>query len=360
MIKIAVVSYNNETPTVPLAALFGAEAKTLGRSEDNFLVLPDPSHNVSRAQAKVWSDADKHCLINLSQANPIFINGQEIEAEREYAIQVDDQIQIGLYQLRVEADIAPPELASATVSPTAAITTSATEQNVVSEAPASALSAASSGTPEVEKTADAKELLQAFLNGAGLPALSLNAGLTPELMETLGKLVATSVQGTMDLISQRALVKREVNADVTLVVLRKNNPLKFFPDSQTVLTQMLRKKMPGFMAPDEAMEDSFLDLRAHQFAVVAGMKAAMEALLKKLQPSSFEKRLNPPTLLDQLNPARRKAAMWEHFSQLFDSLSLEAKDEFQSLFGKDFLIAYEKEIERVKHTQYVQQRQPTL
>jgi type VI secretion system FHA domain protein len=202
--------------------------------------------------------------------------------------------------------------------------------------------------------------LQAFLNGAGLPALSLNAGLTPELMETLGKLVATSVQGTMDLISQRALVKREVNADVTLVVLRKNNPLKFFPDSQTVLTQMLRKKMPGFMAPDEAMEDSFLDLRAHQFAVVAGMKAAMDALLKKLQPSSFEKRLNPPTLLDQLNPARRKAAMWEHFSQLFDSLSLEAKDEFQSLFGKDFLIAYEKEIERVKHTLYVQQRQPTL
>jgi FHA domain-containing protein len=366
MIKIAVVSYNNETPTAPLAALFGAEAKTLGRSEDNFLVLPDATHNVSRAQAKVWSDAGKHCLINLSQANPIFINGQEIEAEREYAIQVDDQIQIGLYQMRVEADIATPELASTTVSPTAAITTSTAEQNVVSEAPASvasvasAVSAASSATPESEKAADAKELLQAFLNGAGLPALSLNAGLTPELMETLGKLVATSVQGTMDLISQRALVKREVNADVTLVVLRKNNPLKFFPDSQTVLTQMLRKKMPGFMAPDEAMEDSFLDLRAHQFAVVAGMKAAMEALLKKLQPSSFEKRLNPPSLLDQLNPARRKAAMWEHFSQLFDSLSLEAKDEFQSLFGKDFLIAYEKEIERVKHTQYVQQRQPTI
>ncbi|MCX7221002.1 MAG: type VI secretion system-associated FHA domain protein TagH [Burkholderiales bacterium] len=360
MIKIAVVSYNNETPTAPLAAVFGAEAKTLGRSEDNFLALPDATHNVSRAQAKVWSDAGKHYLINLSQANPIFINGQEIEAEREYAIQVDDQIQIGLYQLRVEADIATPELASATVSPTVATTTSAVEQNVVSETPTSALSAPSSATPEVEKTADAQELLQAFLNGAGLPALSLNAGLTPELMETLGKLVATSVQGTMDLISQRALVKREVNADVTLVVLRKNNPLKFFPDSQTVLTQMLRKKMPGFMAPDEAMEDSFLDLRAHQFAVVAGMKAAMDALLKKLQPSSFEKRLNPPTLLDQLNPARRKAAMWEHFSQLFDSLSLEAKDEFQSLFGKDFLIAYEKEIERVKHTQYVQQRQPTL
>jgi FHA domain-containing protein len=80
--------------------------------------------------------------------------------------------------------------------------------------------------------------------GRGSDFLHISSGLTTELMETLGKLVATSVEGTMGLISQRALVKREVNADVTMVVLRKNNPLKFFPDSQTVLTQMLRKRCP--------------------------------------------------------------------------------------------------------------------
>lgn len=168
-------------------------------------------------------------------------------------------------------------------------------------------------------------------------------------MEILGKLVATSVQGTMGLIAQRALVKREVNAEVTMVVLRKNNPLKFFPDSQTVLTQMLRKKMPGFMAPAEAMEDAFLDLRAHQLGVVAGMKAAMESLLHKLHPAGFEKHLKAPSFLDSLNPARRKAEMWDHFSELFDRISLESKDEFQSLFGKEFLAAYENEVERVKH-----------
>jgi FHA domain-containing protein len=136
-----------------------------------------------------------------------------------------------------------------------------------------------------------------------------------------------------------------------MVVLRKNNPLKFFPDSQTVLTQMLRKKMPGFMTPPEAMEDAFLDLRAHQLAVVVGMKAAMEALLKKLHPIAIANNLDAPTLLDYINPARRKAAMWNHFSEIFDSISLESKDEFQTLFGKEFLAAYEDEIERLKHTQ---------
>ena len=45
----------------------------------------------------------RHHLINLSQANPILINGVEIEPEREYDIHPGDQIQIGLYLLRAEA-----------------------------------------------------------------------------------------------------------------------------------------------------------------------------------------------------------------------------------------------------------------
>lgn len=400
MIKIAVVSYNNETPTSPISALFGPEQATIGRSDDNFLCLPDPKHFVSRAQAKVWSDGTQHQLINTSLANPILINGKEIEPERMHDIHVGDQIQIGLYLLRVDAvdssefavPARPPQMPTK-MSPPAktaqvknTVTTSMAKTTLqppqfllrTEETPAqaddfsskanssespppsepkpaspmltpAATSAADSGKPVEPGKADASALLQAFLNGAGLPTLNVSSGLTEELMETMGKLVATSVRGTMELIAQRALVKREVNAEVTMVVLRKNNPLKFFPDSQTVLTQMLRKKMPGFMAPAEAMEDAFLDLRAHQLGVIAGMRAAMDALLKKLQPINFEQQLEAPTLLDYLNPARRKAAMWNHFSDLFDTISLEAKDEFQSLFGKEFVIAYEDEVERARH-----------
>ena len=94
---------------------------------------------------------------------------------------------------------------------------------------------------------DADALKQAFLRGAGIPADAIGS-LTPELMELLGKLMTSALQGTIDLLALRSLVKQEVKADVTMVVMRNNNPLKFFPDSQTVLTQMLRKKMPGFMA----------------------------------------------------------------------------------------------------------------
>ena len=402
MIKIAVVSYDNASPLIPIAAIFGSEQMTIGRSDDNFLVLPDPKHFVSRSQAKVWSDGAQHHLINLSRANPIRINDKEIEPEQKYDLQSGDRIQIGLYRLSVEAAENTESSASARIKPTADIKTtphlptktasnktaglvSATKtpvqlphfllrtettqvQGEHSARPADSLQkptqivqlatispeTSTSNTEtarsiDVSPPSEASVLLQAFLNGAGLPTINISSGLNAELMETLGKLVATSVQGTMELIAQRALVKREVNAEVTMVVLRKNNPLKFFPDSQTVITQMLRKKMPGFMAPAEAMEDAFLDLRAHQLGVIAGMKATMDATLKKLQPTGVEEQLGAPTLLDYIHPSRRKAVMWDHFSELFDTISLETKDESQSLFGKEFLVAYEEEVEQAKH-----------
>ncbi|MBC3916878.1 type VI secretion system-associated FHA domain protein TagH [Undibacterium sp. CY18W] len=418
MIKIAVVSYNNEAPATSIFAVFGTEQETIGRNEENFLSLPDPRHFVSRTQAKVWSTGGKHFLHNLSLANPILVNGKEIQAEFDHEIHDGDEIQIGLYALQAEtiaeiqeedvvsslsaiAEVAEvAQVAETEVNPAVAdnlapgAQTEELKPNIsspartpsgkllpdvplpqflqrpadaaevagqpgvpvtVSESPAPAVQTATPAKPQAAPRAENNkppasnaELMQAFLNGAGLAELSISSGLTVELMDTLGKLMASSVQGAMDELSQRALLKREVKAEVTMVVLRENNPLKFFPDSKTVLTQMLRKKMPGFMAPAEAMEDAFFDIRAHQMGVAAGTHAVTEAILEALQPSSVEQHLNAPGLLEQAMPARRKAALWDQFNTLFETIYAGRKDEFQALFGKEFLTAYEKEVERAE------------
>lgn len=398
MIKIAVVSYNNQAPDTPVFAVFGPEPATIGRNVENFLALPDPKHFVSRTQAHVWSTGGQHFINNLSLANPVSINGKEIKAETAFEIHPGDQIQIGLYLLSAEAaqtvaanDAAPahvaidneltsepldegqadslansqpvapateesapiqppqfllrPEVAS---PPPEVVTDSANKLATQVEAVAVDAHAATAKADAGKAASNTNELMQAFLQGAGLQQLNLASGLTVELMETLGKFMATSVQGAMEELSQRALLKREVKAEVTMVVLRENNPLKFFPDSKTVLTQMLRKKMPGFMAPAEAMEDAFFDIRTHQMGVAAGSKAITDSILKNLQPAHVEAQLGAPGLLDQINPARRKAAMWDQFNEIFDTISSGKKDEFQALFGKEFLLAYEKEVEKAE------------
>jgi FHA domain-containing protein len=204
------------------------------------------------------------------------------------------------------------------------------------------------GAPALREreSAEALALKQAFLRGAGISADAISAELTPELMELLGKLMSNSLQGAIDLLALRSLVKQEVKADVTMVLVRNNNPLKFFPDSQTVLTQMLRKKMPGFMEPLESLDDAWHDLRGHQMGVVAGTRASMQAMMGRLEPSHFEAGLAAPGLLDALVPSRRPAALWNRYSQQYGAIAGEAQDQFKTLFGAAFLAAYEAEVER--------------
>jgi predicted component of type VI protein secretion system len=303
MLKLAVASYDNAAPAAPLAALFGRERLTLGRGEDNFFVLPDPSREVARAQAALWHDGARHRIVNLSDATALSLNGEELRRGQEAPIGPGDQIRVGLYLLQAEAAPAPSN--------------------------------------------ESHALKEAFLRGAGIAPEAISAELTPEMMELIGKLMATSLQGAIDLLALRSLVKQEVNADVTMVVVRNNNPLKFFGDSQTVLTQMLRKKMPGFLEPLEAVDDAYVDLRGHQMGVVAGMRASMHTLLARLKPAKFEGYLGAPTMLDTLIPSRRPVAMWKTYTEQYAVLTGEAKDQFKTLFGPAFLSAYEAEVERV-------------
>lgn len=194
---------------------------------------------------------------------------------------------------------------------------------------------------------EALALKQAFLRGAGISADAISAELTPELMELLGKLMAKSLQGAIDLLALRSLVKQEAKADVTMVLVRNNNPLKFFPDSQTVLTQMLRKKMPGFMEPLESVDDAWHDLRGHQMGVVAGTRASMQAMMTRLEPAQLAAALPPAGLLDKLAPSRRAASLWDQYVRQYGAIAGEAQDQFKTLFGAAFLAAYEHEVERI-------------
>ena len=197
---------------------------------------------------------------------------------------------------------------------------------------------------------DSEALKQAFLRGAGLAPDAVGQ-LTPEMMELLGKLMAGSLQSIIDQLEQRSLVKQEVKADVTMVVVRNNNPLKFFPDSQTVLTQMLRKKMPGFMEPLESIEDANRNLRAHQRGVVEGAKASMAAMMQRLHPERFEQAQPVSGIIDKVLPSLRRSAIWSMYKKTYKRALSESHDQFKLVFGDAFIAAYEQEVERVNEDQ---------
>jgi FHA domain-containing protein len=189
-------------------------------------------------------------------------------------------------------------------------------------------------------------LLAAFREGLGLPDLAMQS-LTPGMMKLIGQMMRESTRGTVELLAARAALKREIRADVTMIAARENNPLKFSPNAETALRHLFGPTTQGYMPAQAAMRDAYDDLRAHQFGMMAGLRAALDGVLKRFDPGVLEGRLTQKSMLASLVPSSRKARLWELFNDLYVQLSAEAADDFHQLFGKAFLQAYEAHVDEL-------------
>lgn len=102
MIVLTVLSYNS-APTDGLSASFDEMGGTIGRADNNQLVLPDPERTISRIHARVVFRANGGYAIVDNGSNPISVNGILLGSGRESPLVPGDQVQIGGYLLKVSA-----------------------------------------------------------------------------------------------------------------------------------------------------------------------------------------------------------------------------------------------------------------
>ena len=195
---------------------------------------------------------------------------------------------------------------------------------------------------------DARNLLRAFLEGAGLPQLRLTDEQWPETMANLGAIFRETVQGLMDILLARGDIKGEFRLDRTAIGPVENNPLKTPPGqpplrAEHVMALLLASQPGAYMSPVQAVREGFNDIKAHQLAVMAGIQAALNRLLTRFDPGNLETRLEQ-SVLDNLWPANRKAKYWDLFNAEYQAIAREAEDDFNELFGDEFARAYEERL----------------
>lgn len=241
--------------------------------------------------------------------------------------------------------VAPP-VALPAAAPAAAPRPAATVRSWDTGAAASAtvIPAGEPAAPPPAAPADDDALRAALREGLGMPALPLPP-LTPEFMRLVGELLHETARGTTQLLQARATMKREVKADATLIAPRENNPLKFSPTPEAALTHLLGPGLPGFQGPQRALREAFDDLRAHELGFLAGMRAAIDALLQRFDPAALESRLVPPGGLAGLLPGTRKAQLWQLFESEYRQIATEVAEDAQQLFGREFLQAYQAQVD---------------
>ena len=194
-----------------------------------------------------------------------------------------------------------------------------------------------------------KALMDAFLAGAGLAPGRVEAVMTPEFMREFGEAFRIAVQGTIELLAARSEIKREFRADVTIIAPRANNPLKFLPNADGVMMQMVGQSFPGFMKPMPSMKEAYFDLQVHQLALMAGIRAAYAEALSRFDPVELEKRCEASGgLLSKISSTARKAAVWDHYKQSYEAIRRHAEDDLVGFSGEAFVQAYDAAAEAAR------------
>jgi len=317
-------------PSTTLESLAGLDADPLNLFAD----LPDEPGPLFASTASILADGPDSALSMFAHVS-------------DFAPQADHSAAIRAHFVSVPTPTPGVRRPPASHADASEVAASTPEARVATTVPAPAAEPpAHEHRPVVPETSSAppEDCARAFLDGLGWPADQ--ASPDPQQFRLAGELLNGLIGGTMALLASRTIVKREVKADVTQVLERENNPLKLLPDATTVVRQMLGPPFPGFMAPLRALDDSFADLQAHQIGMLAGMRAALNQLLRSFSPSRVERELMPPGWLDRLRPRSRQARAWQHYCALHAATLAAVEDDFHEVFGQTFLAAYDAEIAR--------------
>ncbi|MCC8469373.1 type VI secretion system-associated FHA domain protein TagH [Xanthomonas phaseoli] len=161
----------------------------------------------------------------------------------------------------------------------------------------------------------------------------------------LDRIFAIVVDGVMDVLRARAEIKNTFRLPVTVIQRSENNPLKFAATAEDALQKLLAPPSASFLSGVPAFEDAFDDIRCHQMAMLAGMRAAFDAMLFHFSPDRLEQEADAG---GKRLGFGGKGRYWERYRDNFEQLRSDPDDCFRRLFGDEFARAYEAQLARLK------------
>jgi type VI secretion system FHA domain protein len=164
--------------------------------------------------------------------------------------------------------------------------------------------------PVLAAPATPDRLMRAFLEGAGLPADTLDQADPEAAMREIGQMVRAAVEGVRDIMSTRALVKSEFRVDQTVLRRSDNNAVKFAPDAQRCLAAMVGAAPPGFLPGPAAMKQSMDDIKLHELSLVAALNTVFADMGQLLDPEAIMRRARQDTSFATMLPYAREAKCW--------------------------------------------------
>lgn len=193
-----------------------------------------------------------------------------------------------------------------------------------------------------------KALLQSLLSGMGIQAQELTSAESKDFANTIGQAIRATVEGMVTILRARTAFKSEFRMEMTTIKSQQNNPLKFSVGTDEVLKHMFFSHAKSYLPPLQSLEEGFQDIQAHQMAMMAGMQAALQDVLKQFDPVSLEQMFDKQDGHKKLLPGSKKSRYWDAYTDHYNKLLQHIQDDFHAHFGKKFTAIYEEQVAKLK------------
>ena len=387
-VTVKVFTKQGGKPTLFQARDFDALPVTIGRDATCTMALDDPHKHISRVHVELEEEDGTYWMSVVSKVNPVMVKGRRYGPGTRLTLKSGDSFEMGEFEVQVvfpekakpapppppiekkslikmlseEADttdggtdIPPPEpgifdeptFTGVTEEPTymgPAIKPPPAPEKQPAPAPKPAPAPVAAPRPSME------EALRIFLEAAGMPSRDLAPQEAEKLLRDSGTILRAAVEGLMMLLIARSEMRKEFEAEErTMVAARDNNPLKMMSDPHEAMQFLLEPadRSGSFLEPVQSIGDACEDLRAHELALMSGMRSAILGALRRFDPKAIEKALEKSSG-GGFSLAGKKAKLWEAFVEHQSRLAQEAQEDFNKIFGRDFMSAYQAQLRKLK------------
>ncbi|MGD8746566.1 MAG: type VI secretion system-associated FHA domain protein TagH [Gammaproteobacteria bacterium] len=367
--------------------VFSVHGGSIGRSPDNDWVLPDPERFLSAHHASIDYQGGAYFLSDKS-TNGVFVNDADQPVGHGTPIRLydGDRLRMGEYDIQVsilnvslegkkdsavfvaddqdENDLPgekrPSDLGRELLDAAADPRPDHSEDFSVIDNVQSMTGTRVIGEKDVEEDEDEitqevaqlqgeslSEAARLVFEAAGMDPRKIPEGREKQFLLTAGRMLRLCIGGLLDVLRARSRIKGELDLEQTGVKPGENNPLKFAPDVDEALDALLFYRGAKYLPPMEALEEAYVDLRAHERALVAAMKAAFDEQLASFDPDKLEALFNRGLRRGALKGMSNPAKFWDLYREHYDLTEKRAERSFDEVTARVFAEAYSAEIRRL-------------
>lgn len=188
---------------------------------------------------------------------------------------------------------------------------------------------------------DLRSAVQAFCRGAGIDPASISPEAQAMLPLLAGQLLREAVVGLNDLQLARQAGSPAAGA-ASAASVSASNPLRTSTSVEQALQRLFESHGRLYGGPVDALREVLQEVKDHEAALVAAMRAGTEAMLAQLSPGNVADQFEQGrarTLAPGQDPRPR---YWEYYAEFYRVIAQSASDGLPHPFAEAFARAYEE------------------